>query len=99
MMRLTVYSGSSFSRGLVNVGGINVIGAALACICLVFFLGVRATTQSGGSMAATRAYLTATLLGDGHVLVVGGDGIGAPSTAELYDPASGTFAPTGGLSM
>jgi hypothetical protein len=37
---------------------------------------------------------TATLLGDGHVLIVHG----RDPTVELYDPASGTFSPTGSMS-
>jgi hypothetical protein len=62
-----------------------------------------------GAPSTARALQTATLLTDGHVLVVGGIatsiqvGAGSSSsggplaTAELYDPASGTFAPTGEL--
>jgi hypothetical protein len=52
-----------------------------------------------GSMGTTRAIQTATLLNDGTVLVAGGqDASGNPlSTAELYDPASGTFTPTGSM--
>jgi WD40 repeat protein len=57
---------------------------------------------STGTFAATVAmtnhlYLhTATLLGNGMVLVAGGDTNGGPipSTAELFDPATGQFTPT-----
>ena len=41
---------------------------------------------------------TATLLPSGKVLVAGGDTLSDPlSSAELYDPASGTWTPTGSL--
>ncbi|MGD0247541.1 MAG: kelch repeat-containing protein [Candidatus Limnocylindrales bacterium] len=65
-----------------------------------------------GSMGMARRAQTATLLGDGRVLIAGGEadigGLGLldPSStsdlsslasAELYDPASGTFSPTGSL--
>lgn len=58
-----------------------------------------------GSLTATRAGHTATLLRDGRVLFVGGyncarageDGIWA--SAELYDPATGTFSATGSMSV
>jgi hypothetical protein len=46
-----------------------------------------------GPMRAARAGQTATLLPDGKVLVAGG----GTASAELYDPATGTFAPTGSL--
>jgi hypothetical protein len=54
-----------------------------------------------GSMNGVRILHTATLLADGRVLVAGGaDGIGETSvdalaTAELYDPATGSWAATG----
>jgi N-acetylneuraminic acid mutarotase len=54
-------------------------------------------------MTAARAGATTTLLSNGKVLVAGGyfiDGAGATvplATAELYDPASGTFSATGSL--
>ncbi len=51
-----------------------------------------------GSMAEAREGHTATLLPDGRVLVVGGLGV-APmvTTAELYDPAAGTWTTIEGI--
>lgn len=47
-----------------------------------------------GSLAEGRALATANVLPDGRVLVVGGedDAYGMLASAELYDPAAGTFA-------
>ena len=49
---------------------------------------------------AMHAYVhTATLLPSGQVLVAGGNNIsGFLSSAELYDPASGTWTATGSMS-
>jgi len=50
-----------------------------------------------GSMATGRVLHTATLLGDGEVLVAGGvNNTDFPTMAELYDPATAKFAPTTG---
>jgi hypothetical protein len=57
--------------------------------------------QPTGSMSIARSEHTATLLKDGRVLITGGviaagkNGVVETNTAELYDPASGTFSPTG----
>lgn len=68
--------------------------------------GMFATT---GEMNAARRSHTATLLPDGRVLIAGGHGpvglaaacqpstCGELASAELYDPATGTFAPTGDM--
>jgi WD40 repeat protein len=49
-------------------------------------------------MTTVREWHTATLLPDGRVLVTGGDDtFNVYSTAELYDPAKGTWTATGSL--
>jgi len=54
-----------------------------------------------GTMTDGRAYHTATLLADGRILVAGGGTDYANrvfiASAELYDPTTGTFSPTGPL--
>jgi hypothetical protein len=57
------------------------------------------TFSATGNMNTARYYHTATALGDGTVLVAGGQ-VGtrvytATATAEIYDPTTGTFSPTG----
>jgi hypothetical protein len=48
-------------------------------------------------MTTARANATATLLANGHVLVAGGGNPSATASAELYDPASGTWSATGSM--
>jgi hypothetical protein len=64
--------------------------------------------KATGSMVNGRAGHTATLLPSGKVLVVGGGNQGGgpfpfygagSNTAELYDPATGQFSPTGSMSV
>jgi hypothetical protein len=57
-------------------------------------------TATGDMVTPGRWGRTATLLRDGRVLVVGGYGgnaVGTLSSAELYDPAHGTWTATGSM--
>jgi N-acetylneuraminic acid mutarotase len=52
------------------------------------------TWSTAASMASARSQHTATLLGDGQVLVTGGIG---PADSELYNPYSNTWSSAGAL--
>src|ERR1017187_1113484 len=50
-----------------------------------------------GSMSVARVYHTATMLGDGRVLLAGGTNDNDLASAELYDPATETFTVIGSM--
>jgi N-acetylneuraminic acid mutarotase len=57
-----------------------------------------ATWTATGSMPNSHVNHTATLLPDGRVLMVGAyDSDGAPASAELYDPSTGSWKATGDM--
>lgn len=87
------------SGQVLVAGGYN--GGVLASAEL--YAPSNGTFSSTASMATPRRYHTATLLDSGKVLIVGGQSDSGNSSdlssAELYDPASGTFASTGSLAI
>lgn len=84
------------------------LGACLLGLILCLWLSVYSFAQDGaftptGPMGTSRWLHTATLLQNGKVLITGGttlrpDGSSDElSSAELYDPATGAFSPTGSM--
>lgn len=101
---------------LLNDGKVFVVGgmrwAALGCppidhLCLSalrsaeLFDPAAGVFTSTGEMSAARVFHTATLLGNGTVLIAGGDDRGGTTyaTAQLFDPATGLFTSTGNLAL
>lgn len=91
---------------LLGNGKVLIVGGTNATISLdsaELYDPATATFATTGAMAVPRSGHSATLLGNGKILIAGGydfDGIATTphDTAELYDPATGTFTATGGMS-
>jgi large repetitive protein len=85
---------SSHAAVLLRDGKVLIVGGSSAEI----YDPATATFTAIGKLTAARSRLTATLLDDGRVLIAGGDGVGGASplksSAELYDPSTGTFTRT-----
>ncbi|MGC2636279.1 MAG: kelch repeat-containing protein [Acidobacteriaceae bacterium] len=87
------------SGQVLVAGGITNVpdAGAMTGICELYDPSTGAWSTTG-SLNLARDGHTATLLANGKVLVVGGEGPSlTPTTAELYGPSSGTWTETGSL--
>jgi len=89
---------------LIAGGGPRINGSGYSLSSAELFDPATGKFSATGSMTVERSGHTATLLNNGKVLIVGGYRlvVGAsplegtfPTSAELYDPDTGTFSPTG----
>jgi hypothetical protein len=93
-------------NGKVLFAGGYVFGVNPAQVAAELYDPASGTFTATGPLTVPRYDHSATLLPDGKVLIAGGTGnnnaagqyVDYPS-AELYDPAAGTFSATGGLSV
>jgi sugar lactone lactonase YvrE len=94
-----VPSAALLQNGQVLVaGGINGGGAGNYLSSAELYNPATGTFSATGSMHNARGYFTATLLGNGQVLIAsGGTSAGAVTAGELYNPAAGTFSLTGSM--
>jgi hypothetical protein len=96
------------ASGIATFNDLSIDRGGLGYTLLASFSGSSITASSSsfnvigfaftGSMASARLAHTATLLNNGQVLIAGGENTtGVLATAQLYDPASGTFTATGSM--
>lgn len=106
--------GNRLTKGVSTATGLSKHCLEMAYLCFLFssfallLRPVTANAQTGtfsatGSMITARGSQTATLLANGQVLVEGGCAVNcstgvALASAELYNPATGTFSATGSMS-
>lgn len=96
---------SGESAVLLRDGRVLIAGSAVDASAELYD-PISGTFTSAGSMTAVRSGPTATLLPSGKVLIAGGEDYTAGeggelilASAEIYDPADGTFSPTGPMSQ
>ncbi len=90
-------------RGMRRATVLCVLTAATLALAFTSVAGASEGFTATGSMAGERDQGVAVRLASGKVLVLGGErsvfaGLSFPADAELYDPTSGQFAPTGAMS-
>ena len=97
------HTATVLSNGQVLVaGGGNYLGEGWSVLTSAELYDSKTGTFSPtGPLSTARENATSTLLSDGRVLIAGGDdnynATSILASAELYDPATGTFSPTGSM--
>ena len=94
------YTATLLNNGLVLIAG--GLGSSAVLASAELYNPATGTFTPTGSLNTARFSHTATLLNNGMVLIAGGSGGGQGvaadlTSAELYNPATGTFTPTGSL--
>ncbi|MCE1229623.1 MAG: putative Ig domain-containing protein [Firmicutes bacterium] len=88
--------GAHFSVQVTD--GFGGSATSVAVTLTVQAAGGPGTCTPTANLNAARVFHTATLLGNGKVLIAGGfNGTLALASAELYDPVAGTFSSTGSM--
>src|SRR5271163_3184355 len=99
MNRRAIFALSLLCAAVISGCGGQSISEAPA----VFVTGPEGNRVAALAMTTPRANAAAIRLRDGRVLICGGTATGeiggVLSSAELYDPASRSFAPTGSMSV
>lgn len=98
----TTALGTDHTATLLQNGKVLIVGGTASASGAWLYDPTTGTLTATGSLNTPRRDHTATLLPNGEVLIAGG-WVNAPFTypvlasAELYDPATGTFTPTGNM--
>jgi len=99
----TQHTATLLPNGKVLITGGSLSGSSYSAPIAELYDPATGTFTSTGSLITPRYGHTATLLPNGKVLIAGGNGytvgtsISYLNSAELYDPATGTFSSTGNL--
>jgi hypothetical protein len=99
------FTATLLQDGRVLIAGGRVTNSAVAMSSTLLYDPASGSFSHTGSLMTARSLHSATLLPDGRVLIAGGETFDAGSysgrvlaSAELYDPAAGTFGTTGSMS-
>ena len=99
------HTATLLSNGKVLIAGGNDPGVQQTLATAELYDPATNSFTLAGFLNVGRSSQSATLLQDGRVLIAGGGQITSPgfstslSSAELYDPATGAFSPTGNLTQ